>query len=95
MGGGDSTRYEIGQGAYIKVVLHALKHKTSSVNGLLLGRLLNADDKDAVVEIADSVPLSHAQIGLLPTLEIALIHVIPSLLSFLGFLLSSSSSIDY
>ncbi|KAJ8626203.1 hypothetical protein MRB53_019510 [Persea americana] len=74
MGGGDSTKYEIGQGAYIKLVLHALKHRTSAVNGLLLGRFLNAD-KDPVVEIADSVPLSHSQIGLLPTLEIALIQI--------------------
>ncbi|KAL3508344.1 hypothetical protein ACH5RR_027745 [Cinchona calisaya] len=68
--GGDS-KYEIHQNAYIKLVLHALKHKTSAVNGVLLGRLSG----DETVEIVDSVPLFHSQIGLLPPLEIALIMI--------------------
>lgn len=72
MGSGDCTNYEIRQTAYIKLVLHALKHKASSVNGVLLGRLINGD---SVVQIDDAVPLSHSQIGLLPTLEIALIQI--------------------
>ncbi|MFS7893472.1 putative ER membrane protein complex subunit [Helianthus anomalus] len=68
--GGD-CRYVIDLNAYIKLVLHALKHKTSAVNGVLLGRL-----SGEVVEIADSVPLFHSsQIGLLPPLEIALITI--------------------
>ncbi|KAE9456636.1 hypothetical protein C3L33_11504, partial [Rhododendron williamsianum] len=49
--GGD-VRYEIGQNAYIKLVLHALNHKTSAVNGLLLGRL-SANNND-VVEITEA-----------------------------------------
>ncbi|KAL5998918.1 hypothetical protein ACLOJK_009866 [Asimina triloba] len=69
MGGQDCAKYVFHQTAYIKLVLHALKHKTSSVNGILVGRLLAGSN---TVEIADSVPLSHSQIGLLPTLEIAL-----------------------
>ncbi|XP_027064834.1 ER membrane protein complex subunit 8/9 homolog [Coffea arabica] len=68
---GGETKYEIHQNAYIKLVLHALKHKTSAVNGVLLGRL-SGDD---TVEIVDSVPLFHSQIGLLPPLEIALIMI--------------------
>ncbi|OVA04500.1 Uncharacterized protein family UPF0172 [Macleaya cordata] len=68
---GGEIKYEIGQNAYIKLVLHALKHKTSAVNGILLGRVV----KDEVVEISESVPLSHSQIGLLPALEIALIQI--------------------
>ncbi|KAF8413404.1 hypothetical protein HHK36_001386 [Tetracentron sinense] len=68
---GGEVRYEIGQNAYIKLILHSLKHKTSAVNGVLLGRLVNDD----VVEISETVPLSHSQIGLLPTLEIALIQI--------------------
>ncbi|KAK6154486.1 hypothetical protein DH2020_008734 [Rehmannia glutinosa] len=68
---GDS-RYEIHQNAYLKLVLHALKHRTSAVNGVLLGRS-SADG--ATVEIVDSVPLFHSQIGLLPPLEIALIMI--------------------
>ncbi|KAA8514898.1 hypothetical protein F0562_018077 [Nyssa sinensis] len=71
---GGEFRYQIGQNAYIKFVLHALKHKTSAVNGVLLGRLSGADT-NPVVEITDSVPLFHSQIGLLPPLEIALIQI--------------------
>ncbi|KAL0320898.1 UNVERIFIED_CONTAM: ER membrane protein complex subunit/9 [Sesamum radiatum] len=66
------ARYEINQTAYIKLVLHALKHRSAAVNGLILGR---ASSDAAVVEIVDSVPLFHSQIGLLPPLEIALIMI--------------------
>ncbi|KAK6149427.1 hypothetical protein DH2020_016952 [Rehmannia glutinosa] len=64
---GGESRYEIHQNAYIKLVLHALNHRTSAVNAVLLGR-----SAAAAVEIVDSVPLFHSQIGLLPPLEIAL-----------------------
>ncbi|KAG8365165.1 hypothetical protein BUALT_Bualt18G0075900 [Buddleja alternifolia] len=65
-------RFEIHQNAYIKLILHALKHRTAAVNGVLLGR--SAAD-GGTVEIVDSVPLFHSQIGLLPPLEIALIMI--------------------
>ncbi|GER45952.1 ER membrane protein complex subunit 8/9 homolog [Striga asiatica] len=66
------SRYEIQQTAYLKLVLHALKHRTSAVNGVLLGR---TSPDGSTVEIADSVPLFHSQIGLLSPLEIALIMI--------------------
>ncbi|XP_022753013.1 ER membrane protein complex subunit 8/9 homolog [Durio zibethinus] len=66
-------KYEISQNAYIKLVLHALKHKTTAVNGVLLGRV--NPQKENVVEILDSVPLFHSNLALLPPLEIALIMV--------------------
>ncbi|KAL9259079.1 ER membrane protein complex subunit 8/9-like protein [Drosera capensis] len=71
-------RYEISQNAYIKLVLHALKHKTSAVNALLVGRLVpGAHGEDGLVEVVDSVPLFHSllQIALLPCLEIALLQI--------------------
>ncbi|KAK3008695.1 hypothetical protein RJ639_015244 [Escallonia herrerae] len=71
---GGVSRYEIGQNAYIKLVLHALKHKTSAANGVLLGRL-SGSDASPVVEVTDSVPLFHSQIGVLAPLEIALIMI--------------------
>uniref|UniRef100_A0A5B6ZYB5 MPN domain-containing protein n=1 Tax=Davidia involucrata TaxID=16924 RepID=A0A5B6ZYB5_DAVIN len=71
---GGELRYEIGQTAYVKLILHTLKHKTSAVNGVLLGRP-SGGDTNPVVEITDSVPLFHSQIGLLPPLEIALIQI--------------------
>ncbi|XP_071725714.1 ER membrane protein complex subunit 8/9 homolog [Rutidosis leptorrhynchoides] len=71
MSNGSDCRYVIAQNAYIKLVLHALKHKTSAVNGVLLGRL-----SGDVVEITESVPLFHSsQIGLLPPLEISLLTI--------------------
>lgn len=73
------SRYEISQTAYVKLVLHALKHKTSAVNGILVGRLKQSsasEDNNSIsteaVEIIDIIPLSHSQLGLLPTLEIAI-----------------------
>ncbi|KAL2466897.1 ER membrane protein complex subunit 8/9-like protein [Abeliophyllum distichum] len=69
--GGESL-YDIHQNAYIKLVLHALKHGTSAVNAALIGRSSLAGDS---VEIVDSVPLFHSQIGLLPPLEIALMMI--------------------
>ncbi|GFS45171.1 uncharacterized protein family [Actinidia rufa] len=72
---GGELRYEIGQNTYIKLVLGALKHKTSAVNGVLLGRL-SGGDANPVVEIAESVPLFHSHhIGLLPPREIALMQI--------------------
>ncbi|XP_060199435.1 ER membrane protein complex subunit 8/9 homolog [Lycium barbarum] len=67
------STYEINQNAYIKLILHASKHKTNAVNGVLIGRI-SGDDNNAV-EITESVPLFHSQIGLLPPLEIALIMI--------------------
>jgi len=63
----------------VKLVLHALKHKTSAVNGILVGRLKQSpvsEDNNNIstkaVEIIDIIPLSHSQLNLLPTLEIAI-----------------------
>lgn len=67
------SKYVLGQNAYLKLVLHALKHKASPVNGVLVGR---CDGDSGVVEISDAVPLFHSnQIGLLPSLEIALMQI--------------------
>ncbi|KAE8691899.1 ER membrane protein complex subunit 8/9-like protein [Hibiscus syriacus] len=66
-------KYEILQNAYIKLVLHALKHKTTAVNGVLLGRV--NPQNESVVEIIESVPLFHSNLSLLPPLEIAFIMI--------------------
>ncbi|CAK9236860.1 unnamed protein product [Sphagnum troendelagicum] len=80
-----STRYEIAQTAYVKLVLHALKHKTSAVNGVLIGRVSGVGAGDSAgnesgvgnftVEICNSVPFFHSHLGLLPMLELALTQV--------------------
>ncbi|CAI0378514.1 unnamed protein product [Linum tenue] len=71
--GGGELKYEMAQNAYIKLVLHALKHKTSAVNGVLLGR--TSPKNESLVQIEDSVPLFHNHLGLLPPLEISLIMI--------------------
>lgn len=86
--GGD-CKYEIGQNPYVKIILHALKHRNSAVNSLLIGRLL---DDETTVCITDAVPLSHSQIGLLPALELALIQVSYIFLSSFDFPLVGSGS---
>eukprot|EP00252_Welwitschia_mirabilis_P013168 TRINITY_DN29074_c0_g1_i1.p1 TRINITY_DN29074_c0_g1~~TRINITY_DN29074_c0_g1_i1.p1 ORF type:complete len:216 (-),score=41.00 TRINITY_DN29074_c0_g1_i1:388-1035(-) len=77
---GDCRQYEICLNAYAKIVLHAVKHKSSAVNGILVGKLHKTTDQDNAekvesVEITEAVPLSHGQLGLLPTFEIALMQV--------------------
>lgn len=72
---GGELKYEIAQNAYIKLVLHALKHKTAAVNGVLVGRLVPSTEGSHTVQISDAVPLFHSQISLLPALEISLIQV--------------------
>ncbi|CBI39776.3 hypothetical protein VitviT2T_030035 [Vitis vinifera] len=72
---GGELKYEIAQNAYIKLVLHALKHKTAAVNAVLLGRLVTSTDGSHTLQISDAVPLFHSQITLLPPLEIALIQI--------------------
>lgn len=65
-----TTTYELQQTAYVKLVLHALKHTTCAVNGVLIGR-----PSTTLVEVTDCVPLFHGQLGLLPMLELALSQV--------------------
>ncbi|XP_034679114.1 ER membrane protein complex subunit 8/9 homolog [Vitis riparia] len=72
---GGELKYEIAQNAYIKLVLHALKHKTAAVNAVLLGRLVTSTEGSHTLQISDAVPLFHSQITLLPPLEIALIQI--------------------
>lgn len=70
---GGEVQYKIAQNAYIKLVLHALKHRTSAVNAVLLApSSAAAAGSAAAVEITEAVPLFHSQIGLLPPLEFAL-----------------------
>lgn len=78
--------YELSQTAYIKIVLHALKHPSSAVNGILFGRFGSYTTMDVV----DAMPVSHSASTFYPPFQIALHQV--SILNFLvgiEFLLSS------
>lgn len=69
---GGESKYEISQNAYMKLLLHALKHNSASVNGVLVGRV---NPKNDVIQFVDAVPLFHSNLALLPPLEIALLMV--------------------
>lgn len=56
----------------MKTLLHASRHSCTSVNGLLLGRLIG----QAEVEINDAVPLFHSPTVLGPCFETALVQVL-------------------
>ncbi|XP_078167105.1 ER membrane protein complex subunit 8/9 homolog [Carex rostrata] len=68
MGGSNEIKFELSQKAYIKLVLHALKHPSSAVNGILVGRL---SSDTTTIQIADVIPVSHSACSLLPPLQIA------------------------
>lgn len=62
----------LGQTAYVKAVLHALKYPAQAVNGVLVG---TSGPNGAGVKIVDAVPLMHGQLALAPLLEVALTQV--------------------
>lgn len=56
--------------ALFTILLHAAKHPTSAVNGLLLGTA-----GPGAVEVARAVPVCHSFITLTPLLEAAMAQV--------------------
>ena len=58
---------ELGQQAYVTLILHALKYPSAAVNGVLLGTVTSAG-----VSATHAVPLLHQQLSLAPMLEIAM-----------------------
>ena len=63
-----STGAKLSQKAYVKLMLHACKHHSSGVNGILLGEKVVAGQD---VQVLDVVPLFHTS-TLSPMLEVAL-----------------------
>ncbi|GMH40018.1 hypothetical protein BSKO_07922 [Bryopsis sp. KO-2023] len=65
-----SPRFSADVNALLKLLLHAAKHPSCSVNGLLVGK-----ENGGVVGIVDIIPLFHTSLALSPPLEIALAMV--------------------
>ena len=57
--------------AYVTLFLHACKHSSKAVNGLLLGRV----DGENNVTLLKALPLFHSSFALSPMLEVALMLV--------------------
>lgn len=66
--------YNLSPDALFGVLLHAFKHPSSAVSGVLLG---TAGDRagGAAVEVAEAVPICHSFVTLTPVLEAALAQV--------------------
>eukprot|EP00240_Pyramimonas_obovata_P014059 CAMPEP_0118934416 /NCGR_PEP_ID=MMETSP1169-20130426/13813_1 /TAXON_ID=36882 /ORGANISM="Pyramimonas obovata, Strain CCMP722" /LENGTH=196 /DNA_ID=CAMNT_0006877319 /DNA_START=169 /DNA_END=756 /DNA_ORIENTATION=+ len=69
--------YELSQTAYVKMMLHVMKHPSSAVNGVLLGPKPATPNGDEPVKavVVDAVPLFHGLLSLAPMTEIALAQV--------------------
>mmetsp|Transcript_1629 Transcript_1629/g.3374 ORF Transcript_1629/g.3374 Transcript_1629/m.3374 type:complete len:196 (-) Transcript_1629:1091-1678(-) len=61
---------EMAQTAYAKVVLHALKHPSASVNGVLIGK-----PGSSGLVVTDAVGMMHGQLALAPMIEVALAQI--------------------
>lgn len=65
------ARLVLSHDAYCHLFLHASKHPTKAVNGLLLG----SASKEQGVTVAHVLPLFHSSFALAPMLEVALMLV--------------------
>lgn len=83
-----SRSYSADNTALLKILLHSAKYGSSSVNGILLGKVLQThgdggDPADASgkpaqgvsVAVYDVVPLGHSYVSLAPLLDIGLLQV--------------------
>ncbi|EFJ45716.1 hypothetical protein VOLCADRAFT_82102 [Volvox carteri f. nagariensis] len=61
----------VDQVAFLKVLAHAAKFPSNSINGILLGNCSEGGN----VEIHDAIPLCHTTLTLAPALEIGLAQV--------------------
>ena len=75
--------YMVDSKALLKILLHAAKHPSHSVNGVLLGAVAPASGEpgsprggaaQAAVTVADAIPLFHSFLSLAPALETALVQ---------------------
>jgi hypothetical protein len=63
------STYRVERDALLKLLLHAAKHPSSSVNGVLLGTTSGG------THVTDVVPLFHSSLTLADSTEIALVQV--------------------
>eukprot|EP00035_Acanthoeca_spectabilis_P022136 m.442199 g.442199 ORF g.442199 m.442199 type:complete len:215 (-) comp18765_c0_seq1:70-714(-) len=70
MEGSAARKVELAAPAYIKMMLHAAKYPTASVNGVFLGRV-----EAGKAELLDTVPLFHSPLNLTAMLEVAFLQL--------------------
>jgi hypothetical protein len=77
-----SVAQTVARDAYSKLLLHACKHPSRPVMGVLLGNKAKGDEKssfsDALVPVVEAVPLFHSY-ALAPMMEMSMMQVSGSL----------------
>mmetsp|Transcript_29201 Transcript_29201/g.57125 ORF Transcript_29201/g.57125 Transcript_29201/m.57125 type:complete len:232 (+) Transcript_29201:89-784(+) len=63
------TKIHVGQVPYFMSVMHALKHPSSSVNGVLLGHAGKKADGTVELHVTEAVPLLHSHLALAPAMD--------------------------
>lgn len=75
--------YTVDSKALLKILLHAAKHPSHSISGVLLGTVAPASGEpgsprdgaaQVAVTVADAIPLFHSFLSLAPALETALVQ---------------------
>lgn len=71
----DTEPYHLSTVAHVKVLMHALKYGSGSVNGFLLVEEGKKGSREERMDIVDAIPLFHLGHGLTPMIEVALLQV--------------------
>jgi len=66
------SELEISTRAYCKMLMHAAKYPSSSINGLLLSKVGGGSQP---VKYVDCIPLLHINTGLAPMAEVGLAQI--------------------
>ena len=67
------VHFQLSARAYAKLVCHSAKYPDREINGALIGTI---SKKDNCVQIQDTIPLFHIELGVAPMIEVALNQVI-------------------
>lgn len=72
----ETEQYRLSTLAHVKLLMHALKYPSASVNGfLLVEEGSEKKGESGCIDIVDAIPLFHLGHGLTPMIEVALLQV--------------------
>ena len=67
---------EMSTRAYCKMMMHAARYPSYSINGLLLSKSSSMSSGSKLIQYLDCIPLFHINTGLAPMVEVALAQVL-------------------
>lgn len=66
------VHFQLSGRAYAKLICHSAKYPDREINGALIGTISKKDNR---VQIQDTIPLFHIELGVAPMIEVALNQV--------------------